>query len=188
MPVRKYLTTDEAEEVVVRTSDPTDKLLLQVGLSMGCRVSEVLSIRLHSIKGQLIDIWDEKKDEPRTCVVDVDTAEAIKMYLQEHYKSLPSVRKEFRCLFNFSAKTVNRKVKRAFSRAEVPDVVPYRWHTLRHTYIRRLLDALEDRGIQFVCLQTGDTPETILGYYALPTVEDRLEVANQVLIYGRTEH
>ena len=48
-----------------------------------------------------------------------------------------------------------------------------------------LLDTLKDRGIQYVCLQTGDAPETILGYYAVPTVEDRLKVADQVQMYGR---
>ena len=177
MPVRKYLTPEEAERVLVRTSDPMDKLLLQVGMMLGCRVSEIITLRIKNIEGQLIEIWDEKKDEPRTCVVDAETASAIEDYLRRHYKAPRGVRKEFRVLFPISYKTANRIVKKAFLRAEIPKAVPARWHTLRHSYIRWVLDRHKDGGIQIAMLQTGDTAETILNLYAVPSVDMRLDVA-----------
>jgi len=178
-PVRKYLTTDEVERLLVRISDPTDKILIQVGLALGCRVSEILSIKLISIAGRVIEIWDEKKDEYRHGVIDTGTAEALDIYLKTHYKAPTGVRKDFQVLFNFSGKTVNRRIKKWFGVADVSMEVPWRSLTLRHTYVRRMLDALKDRSIQFICEQTGDSPATILGYYAIPSIEDRLAIANQ---------
>ena len=176
-PVRKYLTTEEVERLLVRTSDPTDRLLIQLGLTIGCRVSEVLSIKLISISGRVVEIWDEKKDEYRHGVIAKGTAEALADYLTNHYQAPTGVRKDFQTLFHFSGKTVNRRVKKWFEVADVSREVPWRWHTLRHTYVRRMLDAMKDRSIQFICEQTGDSPQTILKYYGVPSLEERLQVA-----------
>lgn len=178
-PDRKYLTEDEVERLLVRTSGPTDKLLIQLGLSLGCRVSEIVSLRILNINGQVIRIWDEKKDEDRIVVTDAATAEAIQVYLRDYYLAPHGLRREFQVLFPFTAKTVNRIVKRAFGAAEVSKGVPWRWHTLRHTYIRRTLDLTKDRGLQHVIEQTGDSPATILRIYGVPSLEDRLKVADE---------
>jgi len=181
-PVRKYLTTDEVERVLVCTTDPTDKLLIQMGLSLGCRVSEIVNIKLINIDGRVIQIYDEKKDEPRQCVIDSDTQAVLDVYLKEHYVHRRGVRKDMALLFDFSEKTANRKIKAAFARAKVSKDVPWRWHSVRHTYVRRVLDQMQDRGIQFICEQTGDTPQTILTYYGVPSIDDRLKVADEFKI------
>ncbi len=183
-PVRKYLTPDEVDRLLVRISDPTDKILIQLGLALGCRVSEILSIKLVSISGKVIEVWDEKKDEYRHGVIDSGTAEALNDYLKTHYRAPTGVRKDFQTIFHISGKTANRRIKKWFEVAEVSRDVPWRWHTLRHTYIRRMLDAMKDRSIQFICEQTGDSPATILGYYAIPSIEERLQVAEDYPTIG----
>ncbi len=177
-PARKYLNPDEVERLLVRTSDPTDRLLFQVGLSTGCRVSEVVSIKITNISDRVLLIFDLKKDEDRHVVLDTDTADLLADHLKNHYQALPRVRKDYQRLFNFTDKTANRKIKRWFEVAEVSRDVPWRWHTLRHTYVRRMLDAMRDRSIQFICEQTGDSPATILGYYGVPSIDERLKVAD----------
>jgi len=177
-PVRKYLTEDEVQRLLVRDADPTDKLLVQLGLSMGCRVSEIMSLRIKWIDGQIIKIYDEKKNEDRHCVIDKDTSDLLQDYLHNHWKIPQGYTREHQRLFYFSDRTTNRKIKRAFKEVGVSSVVPWRWHTLRHTYVRRMLDNLKDRSIQFICQQTGDSPATILGYYGVPSIEERLRVCD----------
>jgi len=176
-PVRKYLTSAEVERLLVRFAPKCDKLLIQMGLTLGCRVSEITSLRLRNIKGRLIKVWDEKKDEYRQCVIDTSTEAMLEDYLETDYSVPSGMTREHQRLFYISNKTANRRVKEAFQEIGVPEDVPHRWHTLRHTYVRLTLDRMKDRGIQFVCEQTGDSPETILKVYGVPSLEDRLEAA-----------
>jgi len=178
-PVRKYLTEDEVQRLLVRDADPTDRLLVQLGLSLGCRVSEITSLKIKWINGQVIKIWDEKKNENRHCVIDKDTSDLLQDYLRDHWKVPQGYTRERQRLFYFSDRTANRKIKRAFQVAGVDaSSVPWRFHTLRHTYVRRMLDRLKDRSIQFICQQTGNSPMTILGYYGVPSIDERLKVAD----------
>lgn len=154
-------------------------MLIQLGLSLGCRVSEIVSLRIVNINGQVFRIWDEKKDEERVLVTDAATAEAVQTYIRDHYEAPHGMRREFQVLFPVSARTVNRIVKRAFAVAGVSPGVPWRWHTLRHTYIRRTLDLMRDRGLQHVIEQTGDSPLTILRIYGVPSLEDRIRAAEE---------
>ena len=180
-PDRKYLTREEVERLLVCDIPKVDKLLIQLGLTLGCRVSEIVSIRVRRIRGRTIKIHDEKKDEDRVCVIDSGTEEILNNYLETEYKVPKGYRRDLQLLFYFSAKTANRKIKKAFEKAAIspPDVVPWRCHTLRHTYVRHTLDRLKDRGIQFVCEQTGDSPQTILGYYGIPSLDERIRVAEE---------
>ena len=183
---RKYLTKEEVQRLLVYEAPMEDRLLIQLGLSLGCRVSEIISIRLKRIRGQVIKIWDEKKDEFRYCVIDIVTFEFLQEYLRSHYSVPQGFKREHQRIFYFGARTANRRLKKAFLDVDIPkdDVVPWRWHTLRHTYIRRMLDSMKDRGIQFICEQTGDSPATILGHYAIPSIDERVEVADKYSIIG----
>lgn len=179
-PVRKYLTNDEVDSLLVRDAPKCDKTLIQVGLTLGCRVSEITSLRIRNIRGRSIKIWDEKKDEHRLCVIDEGTAALLRDYLDTDYVVPSGYRREHQRLFYFSNRTANRKVKSAFADIGVPDDVPHRWHTLRHTYIRMTLDLIATpRAIQIVSEQTGDSPATILEIYGVPSIEERLEMAEK---------
>jgi len=173
MPVRKYLTHDETKRLLVTDLGSTDNLFIQIGVMTGCRVSEITNLLIRNIMGQFIKIWDEKKDEYRLVVIDTATMGDIYAYLELDYKPLRGVKVKDRKLFNFSNRTANRKIKKAFCKIEIPEDVPYRWHTLRHTFVRLSLDRMGARGIQFVCAQTGDSAQTILAIYGIPSLDSR---------------
>lgn len=181
MPDRKYLSALELQTLLGTDLGPMDNLIVQIGISCGLRASEMVNIKLNNIYPEGMKIWDEKKDEYRTVVIDGWLMFEITEYVVDHYENLHGVRSRDRKLFNFSAKTLNRKVKRWFSDLEIR--APARWHTFRHSYIRIMLDRLGDKAIQFICLQTGDKPATILTYYAEPSMDDRIKIANKLRTY-----
>lgn len=171
---------DEVQSLLVRDASKCDKLLIQLGLTLGCRVSEITSLRIRNIRDRSVKIWDEKKNEHRLCVIDKGTASLLRDYLETDYTVPSGYRREHQRLFYFSNRTANRKIKAAFAEIGVPDDVPHRWHTLRHTYMRMTLDRIgTPRAIQIVSEQTGDTPATILTIYSVPSIEERLEMAEK---------
>jgi integrase len=60
-----------------------DDALVRLGLSVGLRVSEVVTIRTSEIEFDrgLIKIWDEKKDRWRLVMPTLESMSAIKKYL-----------------------------------------------------------------------------------------------------------
>src|SRR6266542_263813 len=60
-----------------------DDALIRLGLSVGLRVSEVVSIRTSEIDFDrcLIQVWDEKKDQWRTVWPTTETISAIRKYM-----------------------------------------------------------------------------------------------------------
>jgi len=142
----------------------------------------MVNIRLEKIYPEGIVIWDEKKDRFRPVVVDGNLSYNLTEYIVNNYDALHGVRKRDQKLFNFSARTLNRKVIRAFEILRFRNVKP-RWHTFRHTYVRLMLDSMGDRGIQFICEQTGDSPVTILKYYGVPSVDERIRASNEFFDY-----
>ena len=181
-PTEKYsrfhLTREEVYHLLVRDASIEDRLLIQVGLSLGCRVSEIASLRVRGIKGRVVKIRDEKKDEDRICVIDPETSDMISYYLEHHYKVPSGHTRKHQRLFYISPKTINRRVKAAFEVVGISKDVWARWHTLRHTYIMLTLDSIKSpRGIQIVSEQTGDTPATILTHYGIPSLDERLQAA-----------
>lgn len=180
MPVRKYLNVAEIERLIDHDFGEMDNLLIQIGLSTGLRASEIVNIRLKKIFSDGIHIWDEKKDVYRPIVADG----WLMFHIVEWSTGLKhphGLRYRDQKLFYLSPKTLNRKVKRWF--AELNIDAPARWHTFRHTYIRLMLDRMGDKAIQFICLQTGDKPATVLQYYAVPSMDDRIGVANDLRGY-----
>ena len=78
---------------------------------------------------------------------------------------------------------IDTKVTKAFQEVGITkDVIRPRWHVLRHSYIKHVLSEMKDRGLQIAVAQTGDTPETILRHYGIPSLDERLEVADEFSI------
>ena len=63
-----------------------DDALVHLGLSVGLRVSEVVSIRTSEIDFErgLINIWDEKKDRWWLVMPTLDTLSAIELFLSSY--------------------------------------------------------------------------------------------------------
>ncbi len=150
-----------------------DDALIRLGLSVGLRVSEVVSIRTSEIDFErgLINIWDEKKDRWRLVMPTLDALSAIKKYLN----SLP---KQPQYLFPVSTKTAERIIQR-YSRQALGFVIS--WHSLRTTYVSRSVELEQSPAV--VMANTGDSPSTTLKYYTkLPEVVMRRFVENRPVI------
>lgn len=176
MPDRKYLTQDEINVLLVRDFGRDDNIIIQIGLSTGIRASEMVNILVRNVSLDNIKIWDEKKDIFRIVTIDVGLGATLRSYIDAHYRAKRGVIKRHQKLFNFTTKTLNRKVAKWFGESNIS--APARWHTFRHTYIRTMLDIGGERAIQFICLQTGDSPVTILKYYAVPSFDARVGMSN----------
>jgi integrase len=101
------LTEADIRRLLFALDNNRDDALIRLGLSVGLRVSEVVTIRTSKIdldRG-LIKIWDEKKDKWRFVMPTLETMSAIKRYLN----SLP---KEPQYLFLVSAKSVERIIQK----------------------------------------------------------------------------
>ena len=150
-----------------------DDALIRLGLSVGLRVSEVVSVRTSEIDSErgLINIWDEKKDRWRLVMPTQNTLSAIKKYLN-------ALSKQPQYLFPISTKTVERIIQR-YSKEALGFVIS--WHSLRTTYVSRSVELEQSPAV--VMANTGDSPSTILKYYAkLPEVVMRRFVENKPVI------
>jgi len=168
----KYLTQDEIQSLLVCVDNKRDRLLIQLGLVLGCRVSEVVNIRLKNVLPDRITLWDEKKDTFREAVIDDETRGLLDGYLETEWEAKPH---RPHLLFYFSCKTANRIVKRWFTEAGIPKEKAH-WHALRHTYVVHSLEA--GVPLNHICGQTGDSPNTIIKVYGWPSIDSRRQMMN----------
>ena len=150
-----------------------DDALIRLGLSVGLRVSEVVSIRTSEIDFErgLINIWDEKKDRWRLVMPTLDSLSTIRKYLN----TLP---RQPQYLFPVSSKTVERIIQK-YSKEALGFVIS--WHSLRTTYVSRSVELEQSPAV--VMVNTGDSPSTILKYYTkLPEVVMRRFLENKPVI------
>jgi len=166
----KYLTKDELRRVLVSVDDKRDKLLIQLGVVLGCRVSEVVTIRLKNVSSDRIKLWDEKKNRFRDAVIDSETQELLEQYIKDGWEAKPHVPHQ---LFYFSTKTANRIFKRYCTKAQIPKDKQH-WHVLRHSYVLHSLEA--GVPMNHICEQTGDSPVTLIRVYGQPSIDARREM------------
>jgi integrase len=175
----KYLTKDEIRRLLVCIDNKRDKLLIQLGLVMGCRVSEIVNIRLKNVETDRIKIWDEKKNRFREVVIDRET----KTFLDEYLKTYWKPKKHYpHTLFYFTSKTANRILKRWCGVARIPTEKAH-WHTLRHTYVIQSLDV--GVPLNHICEQTGDSANTVIRVYGRPSIDSRRKTMEKIGVYWK---
>ena len=169
----RSLTEAQIRLLLGAVDNSRDDALLRLGLSIGLRVSEVVSLRTSEIDFDrgLIKIWDEKKDRWRLVMPTLEALSAIKKYLN-------SLDKTPQYLFGLSTKTMERIIQRYTKRA-LGFVIS--WHSLRTTYVSRSVELEQSPAV--VMANTGDSPATILKYYTkLPEVVLRRFVESKPVI------
>lgn len=169
----RALTEAQIRLLLAAVENIRDDALLRLGLSVGLRVSEVVSIRTSEIDFDrgLINIWDEKKDKWRVVMPTLEAISAIKKYLN-------SLDQTPQYLFAVSAKTVERIIQR-YTQQALGIVIS--WHSLRTTYVSRSVELEQSPAV--VIANTGDSPATILKYYTkLPEVVLRRFVESKPVI------
>ncbi len=169
----RSLTEPQIRTLLSSLENIRDDALIRVGLSVGLRVSEVVSIRTSEIEfdRSLIKIWDEKKDKWRLVMPTLEAMSAIKKYMN-------SLSKQPQYLFPVTTKTIERIIQK-YSKLSLGFVIS--WHSLRTTYVSRSVELEQSPAV--VMLNTGDSPATILKYYTkLPEVVLRRFVQNKPVI------
>jgi integrase len=128
----RALTEAQIRNLLAAIENIRDDALIRLGLSVGLRVSEVVSIRTSEIDFErgLIKIWDEKKDRWRAIMPTMETMGTLKKYLN----SLP---KPPQYLFPMAAKTVERIIQ-GYSKRSLGFAIS--WHSLRTTYVSRSVE------------------------------------------------
>lgn len=176
----KYLSREEIRKLLNVIDDLEDRALVLFALETGLRRSEIVTIQTSNIdfERQVVQVYDEKKDQWRTVIFPRYIAAQLNMYLKARSHKSP-------LLFPFSSRTANRKLKRWCNRAQIrldsSNLTSVTFHWLRHTFIRR--SKMAGRDIKIVQQNTGDTIETILKYYRDLSIEDRvIEMENKPLI------
>jgi integrase len=169
----RALTEAEIRLLLASVQSIRDDALIRLGLSVGLRVSEVVTIRTSEIDFDrgLIKIWDEKKDRWRHVMPTMETIGVLKRYLN-------SLDRHMQYLFPLTNKTVERIIQR-YSMHALGFVIS--WHSLRTTYVSRSVELEQSPAV--VMINTGDSPATILKYYTkLPEVVTRKFVENKPVI------
>jgi integrase/recombinase XerD len=172
----RALTEDEIRKLLHSLATIRESALIRIGLSVGLRVSEIVTIRTSEVDFDrgLISIWDEKKDIWRKVMPTRETLAALRQYIESDQPGL--------LVFPMSAKTVERIIQRA-ARASLGYVIS--WHSLRTTYVSRSVELEQSPAV--VMMNTGDSPSTILKYYTkLPeTVMRRFVESKPVILQDR---
>lgn len=103
-----------------------DDALIRLGLSVGLRVSEIVSIRTSEVDFDrgVIKIWDEKRDKWRLGMPMMEAMSTIKKYLN-------SVLKQTHYRFQMSTKSVERIIQK-HSKLSLGFVAS--WQSIRTTY------------------------------------------------------
>jgi len=170
-PIEKHLTDAEVRALVSASDTIEDNASTLFGLTSGCRVGEVVGLRVQDIAWdrQTCTVWDEKKDMTRTIILPKETLQALRMAINARIKLSEYV-------FPFSYKTANRRLKALCRKAGIPPEKAH-WHTLRHTFVvRARLAGWDMKAIQ---QQTGDSELTLLRVYSTLTPEERVTIAEE---------
>jgi len=169
----RALTEAEIRLLLSSVESIRDDALIRLGLSVGLRVSEVVTIRTSEIDFEhgLIKIWDEKKDKWRHVMPTLEAMGVLRRYLN-------SLERRLQYLFPLTTKTVERIIQR-YSKRALGFVIS--WHSLRTTYVSRSVELEQSPAV--VMINTGDSPATILKYYTkLPEVVMRRFVESKSVI------
>ena len=169
----RALTEAEIRLLLSSVESIRDDALIRLGLSVGLRVSEVVTIRTSEIDFEhgLIKIWDEKKDKWRHVMPTMEAMGVLKRYIN-------SLDGHTQYLFPLTTKTVERIIQR-YSKRALGFAIS--WHSLRTTYVSRSVELEQSPAV--VMINTGDSPATILKYYTkLPEVVMRRFVESKPVI------
>lgn len=156
----KYFSEIELEDLFSVIDDIEKKLIYQTVLELGCRNSEILSLRKDRIKHNYIKIKDEKKGVYRDCYISEELAVKLeKIYWPKQSKIKPGPR----MFCYYSGRSLNNWLKDYCEQAQIPDSKAH-MHTFRHTFIVFAWDRKWNP--KSICDQTGDTLKTLVDIYS----------------------
>jgi len=182
-----YLVDKEVTNLLTSITNIEHKTAIQLGIDLGCRVGEIITIPNLPEFTSNIQILDSKSENEvkkrsktsrtpyRQCIITKSTLNQVRTF-QEYLKKIKDNRK---FLFPYDEKTLNRWIKHWCDVAGIKRNNPrlIRWHMVRHTYIQNCIDKRVE--LKKISLQTGDSTHTLLRYYNNYTLEQRLQTAEE---------
>jgi integrase/recombinase XerD len=166
----KILSKNEIKELFKATRFGRNRLMLQFMYGSGCRVSEVVKIKVEDInlKERTAMIRSGKGNKDRLIILSKEWIKGLKKYLKKK-----KIKSEF--VFskkngkNLSTDTVQRIVRESAKKAGInKHVTP---HCLRHSYATHLLEA--GTNIRYI--------QSLLGHSSLNTTQIYTNVASEQL-------
>lgn len=166
----KVLTKDEIRALFENTHFGRNRLMLQFMYGSGCRVSEVVGLKVEdlNLKERTATIRSGKGNKDRFIILSKEWVHGVKKYIG---------RKKVKSDFVFSKKngkhittdTVQRIVRKSAAKAGInKHVTP---HSLRHSYATHLLEA--GTNIRYI--------QSLLGHSSLNTTQVYTNVASEQL-------
>lgn len=185
------LTPDETKQLLDNIDNLEHKTAIQLGLDLGCRVGEIVTIPNVPEFSTVIQILDSKaqnevkrkgktKRTPyRQCVITTQTLNLIKMFQD-------SIKDKRKFLFPYHERTLNRWIKFYCEKARIKRKKGnlIRWHILRHTYIQNAIERKVP--LKQVSDQTGDSIFTLLRYYNNYTLDARQQMVEKTSVIHPT--
>lgn len=166
----KYFTTDELQLLFSVIDDREKKIVFQMALELGCRVSEICNLPRSRITTDYVKILDEKKDIFRDCIISKELANEIENWYWDNQKI--GMRPGPRQFFYRSSRTLNNWLKEYCQKANIP-LNKAHMHTFRHTFI--VMAWAKNWNPKSICDQTGDSLQTLVKVYSHLSPEGRRE-------------
>ena len=182
-----YLSDAEVRQLLDSIFIVEHKTAIQMGIDLGCRVGEIITIPNLPEFTFNIQILDSKSENEvkkksktsrtpyRQCLITRSTLNQIRTF-QVTLKNKKDNRK---LLFPYDEKTLNRWLKHWCEVAGIKrdNKRLIRWHMLRHTYVQNAINKKVD--LKKVSLQTGDSIYTLINYYNNYTLDQRQLTAEE---------
>ena len=187
------LSRDQVRKLLEGCTNPREQLMLKMGVYTGCRVNELVHLKLEKVDyaQDCITVWDDKKshwawkrnattgkmererklDEGRWRKIAIP--KALMVELKAWIEANPTGTDQ---VWNLSWVTWNRAIKK-WSMQLLG--INKSWHVLRHTFVS--LHSGAGTPLSFVKQQTGDTANTLLKVYDNPSPDMIREQAEKRL-------
>ena len=164
----KYIPEEWLKKLYQSIDNVRDKTYIMYHAETGLRVTEVVNTEIVHVDWENFRTYtyDFKKDKWRF----IYFPEFVKAQLKQWLKQRQIEEIKDKKLFPFTEKTANRILKKWCKEIDFPYANVVGSHWLRHTFIR--LSQKTGRNIKAVQQNTGDTIETILGWYSDLSRED----------------
>ena len=170
--LRHALTTEDVEKLRSVCETPREKALVEFFLSSGCRLSEVLSIRVADVDWATCSVRViGKGDKPRTVYFSVRAKIMLQAYLSQRKGGEYLFTGERAPYGQLSSDAVQRVIKLIGARTELSHKVHP--HLLRHTFATHALHA----GMDIAVIQQ------LLGHEDLSTTQIYAELSQETVRY-----
>lgn len=165
-----YFPKEIAEKIIEEEIYLNRKMAFQLGYDTGARAGEIIMVSAEHFKDDgMMVLWDSKKKAWKSVPLSEKTIRMVQTFILA-----TKTKGKF---FDVTTKTLNNWLDEAVKKHGLkPDLgTRIRWHSWRGTFIR----THRNLGDKWLMQVTGDTYQTLLGYYEELTEEDLMRAKKE---------